>query len=369
MRMMETTLLTGPYDWDPKLMPRGEFEARLAAARAVLRERGLHGLIVGGTSPEHGALAWLTGFTPKLGPALAFIPAQGELRLAFSGGPAMLPSAQRLTYVEKVQALRDPETDVAAWLRESGGTKFGLWGEYAITNDVRRALDRAAAAPVVVLDPTLDPLRRRKSAVELGLVRRAAEILAYTVREFRTSTANGDGVRSAALASERMAYAHGAQDVRMLASMRDGGMPQPLDATRDPRADPLLACIAVRYAGYWAEGLITIASKPNLALAAVEAALAKVLGEIRPGIAAAALVEIANSALRPNKPHPFVSSGLGNGLGLSREEAPFLMANELTLLQDGDVLTLRIGATDDSDNAIASAMVIVAKDQVDVIWK
>src|SRR6478752_457860 len=99
MRMMETTLLTGPYDWDPKLTPRGEFEARLAAARAVLRERGLHGLIVGGTSPEHGALAWLTGFTPKLGPALAFIPAQGELRLAFSGGPAMLPSAQRLTYV------------------------------------------------------------------------------------------------------------------------------------------------------------------------------------------------------------------------------------------------------------------------------
>ena len=168
--------------------------------------------------------------------------------------------------------------------------------------------------------------------VELGLIRRAAEILAYTVREFRTSTANGDGVRSAALASERMAYAQGAQDVRMLASMRDGGMPQPLDATRDPRADPLLACIAVRYAGYWAEGLITIASKPNLALAAVEAALAKLLGEIRPGIAAAALGEIANNALRPNKPHPFVSSGLGNGLGLSREEAPFLMANEFDIV-------------------------------------
>jgi hypothetical protein len=73
--------------------------------------------------------------------------------------------------------------------------------------------------------------------------------------------------------------------------------------------------------------------------------------------------------LRPNKPHPFVSSGLGNGLGLSREEAPFLMANESTLLQDGDVLTLRIGATDDSDNAIASAMVIVAMGQAEVIWK
>jgi Xaa-Pro aminopeptidase len=220
-----------------------------------------------------------------------------------------------------------------------------------------------------VLDPTLDPLRRRKSAVELGLVRRAAEILAYTVREFRTSTANGDGVRTATLASERMAYAQGAQDVRMLASMRNSGMPQPLEATRDPRADPLLACIAVRHAGYWAEGLITIASKPNLALAAVEAALAKVLGEIRPGIAAAALVEIAKGALPLYKSHPFVSPSFGNGIGLSREEAPILMANELASLQDSDVLTLRIGATGGSDGAIASAMVIVNADKVDVIWK
>jgi Xaa-Pro aminopeptidase len=370
MRMMETTLLTGPYDWDPKLVPRAQFDTRITTARAVLRERGLHGLIVGGTSPEHGALAWLTGFTPKLGPALAFIPAQGDLRIAFSGGPAMLPSAQRLTCVEKVQALRDAEKDAAAWLRESGGTKFALWGEYAITNDVRRALDRAAQSPLVVLDETLDPLRRRKSDVELGLLRRAGNILANIVREFRSSIASGKGVRSAALASERAAYAQGAQDVRMLASMRNGGMPQPLEAARDPRADPLLACIAVRFAGYWAEGLVTVASKPHAAMSAAEAALAAVLSRMRPGIAASTLVDAANNALSPCKPHSLVHASLGNGLGLSRVEAPFLRVKESAPLHDGEVVTLRVGAhVSEEDNAIASAMVVVEPNGIETIWK
>ena len=77
MRMLETTLLTGPYDWDAALIPRAEFDRRIELVRIVLSEHGLSGLIVGGTSPEFAALSYLTGFVPKLGPALVFIPRQG----------------------------------------------------------------------------------------------------------------------------------------------------------------------------------------------------------------------------------------------------------------------------------------------------
>jgi hypothetical protein len=46
------------------------------------------------------------------------------------------------------------------------------------------------------------------------------------------------------------------------------------------------------------------------------------------------------------------------------------MANELASLQDGDVLTLRVGAIDDSsNNAIASAMVVVTSDGAEILWK
>ncbi len=357
MRMLETTLLTGPYDWDESLIPRAEFEIRIAAVRAVLRNHGLDGLLVGGTSPEHGALGYLTGFVPKLGPALAFVPVEGELRLAFSGGGAMLPSARRLTFVTDIQASRDPEQDVAAWLREAGGTRFGLWGNNAIPNELRCALDRAAPSPIVSLEAELDALRRRKSRRELTLMRRACNILSVTLGGLRAATTNGSGVRSAALAAERIAYANGAQDVRMLVSIRNGGTPQPLVGTDDPCVDPLLACVAVRFAGYWAEGLVTVTANPTSTFTTAESILAAILHKVRPGVTGSELNAAAQHAMAGLKLHPFIATNFGNGIGLAREEAPLLGEMNSSVLQEGDVCTIRAGTqASAADSAIVSAM-------------
>jgi Xaa-Pro aminopeptidase len=370
MRMLETTLLTGPYDWDKTLIPRAEYDARIAAVRDILRKHDLAGLIVGGTSPEHGALGYATGFVPKLGPALAFIPRDGELRLAFSGGGAMLDSAQRLTFITDVRAMRDAGQEIAGWLRDAGGTRFGLWGDNAITNEVRDAFDRVAPEPVVVLDNALDALRRRKTPCETALIRRACEILNVVLHELRTATTNRKGVRTAALAAERAGYAAGAEDVRMLVSLRDGGMPEPLIGTDDPRPNPLLACIAVRFAGYWAEGLATITTKQTTTLAAANAALSAFLDKARPGATAAQLRAAAEQALGGLQLHPICASSLGNGIGVSREEAPFLSVSHSSPLQDGDVCTLRVGArAGDADSAIVSAMIRVGATGADLLWR
>ena len=156
----------------------------------------------------------------------------------------------------------------------------------------------------------------------------------------------------------------------MLLSARDGGMPQPLEATTDPRADPVLACLAVRFAGYWAEGLATITAKPTATLAAANAALTAMLREIRPGAAAWTIAAAASRSLAGMKIHPFVASGAGNGIGLSRDEAPFLRANDPSLLQEGDVCAIRSGAqAGDADSAIASAMIRVGPSDVEVLWR
>ena len=369
--MLETTLLTGPFDWDAALMPRAEFEARIDIVRAMLRRRGLAGLVVGGTSPEHGALGYLTGFVPKLGPALAFIPLQGDLRIVFSGGPAMLPSAQRLTFVADVRGLRDPEREFADWLDGTAGGRFGLWGEYAITADVREALERAAPSALVVLDDALDPLRRCKSDREVALVRRACAILDAALQKFRAEVAGHKGVRSAALAAERVAYHDGAQDFRVLASQRDGDTPQPLDASWDPLVDPLLACFAVRFAGYWAEGFLTLTAKPNAASAKAEAALSVVLELIRPGVLPPLQIKSAIAVPRPNWPHPCVQGNIGNGIGLSRDEAPFLITDRLDKLEEGDICTVRmgVGASRPEGNAMVSAMIRVGSDGAEVLWR
>ena len=368
--MLETALLTGPYDWDATLLPRAEFEARIDKVRALLHERDLAGLFVGGTSPEHGALSYMTGFVPKLGPALAFIPSKGEIRIAFSGGPPMLPSAQRLTFVTDVRALRGVEQDAKSWLSEATGARFALWGDYAITSDVRRALDRAAPSPLTVLDNELDALRRRKTERERSLIARACDILRDTVQTFRAAIAKGTGTRSAALAAERAAYAADAQDFRILVSVHNGGMPEPLEGTDDPHPDPLLACIAVRFAGYWAEGLLTIASMQTTAFTNAEAALAAILHKVRPGAASPALAETARAAAAGFDTHPFVAASLGNGIGLSREEAPFLGADSPSTLQEGDICIVRVGAQGGPANAaIVSALVNVGTTGADVLWR
>ena len=93
MRMKNTALLTGPYDWNPELLPLAEFDARLAAARSVLAQREATALLVHGNTVEHGALAYLTGFVPKLGPAFALLSRDGPIRVLASGGPGMMRSS------------------------------------------------------------------------------------------------------------------------------------------------------------------------------------------------------------------------------------------------------------------------------------
>src|ERR1019366_7563081 len=116
MRMKNTALLVGPYDWDSALMPLAEFEARLNAVRRVLAERGATALLVHGHSVEHGPLAYLTGLVPKLGPAFALVPRNGPVRILASGGAGMMGSVKLLTWVEDVRPLGNLRNALGEWL-------------------------------------------------------------------------------------------------------------------------------------------------------------------------------------------------------------------------------------------------------------
>jgi Xaa-Pro aminopeptidase len=155
-------------------------------------------------------------------------------------------------------------------------------------------------------------------------------------------------------------------------SKRDGGTPQPLIGADDPHADPLLACIAVRFAGYWAEGLATIASTRSQAQEAAAAELKAMLREIRPGVPPEILATAAIRTLRERKAklHPFVGLTAGNGIGLSREEAPILAMGEPTQFDEGDICTLRAGAQIGAeDSAIVSAMILIGTGGAEILWR
>jgi Xaa-Pro aminopeptidase len=374
MKMKNTALLVGPYDWDPVMLPVAEFEVRLAAVRRVLAERGATALLVHGDSVEHGALAYLTGFTPKLGPAFALVPREGPLRILASGGAGMMSSAKRLTWVEDVRPIDNLRNALSEWLTEfSGGSPavLGLWGTNAIAQRPYQAASAAIqpSGQMIELDDALDSLRRCKSPQELQLLREACRALDCARRAFERAAEEGAGSCSAALAAERAGYANGAQDVRILAGARDGGPPQPLDLPADACATPLLVCLAVRFAGYWAEGLVTIPAASGGAVARAEAALSAMLREARPGATSDDLLRAAASQLPPYRLHRWLESALGNGIGLSLEETPILGRDVHTKLEEGGVYVLRCGASGKgSDNAVISAVVSVSLTGSEVLW-
>lgn len=368
MQVLQTTLLTGPYDWDQAVLPRAEFDARLKTVRAAVAAAGAGALLVHGYAGDYGALNYLTGFVPKLGPALALVPLEGGIRLIVSGTELMLPQAKRLTWVEDVRPFAAVPKLVADWLGERGAGTLATWGEATLVHGLYRGI-AASVRPLsmVALDPALDPIRRRKSPRELDLMRAACFMLDAAAAALAAAARRGAGTRTAALAAERAAVAQGAQDVRVLVSLRAGGTPAPLDGPDDLPVDPLLAAIAVQHAGYWAEGSFTVAKSRGAALAAAENALAAVLREARAGASGAALLRAGLSGLAPLAPHPAMAGAAGHGIGLSLEEGPRLGGADT--LAAGATYALRVGARGaGADVGLVSAMIVVNDTGAENLW-
>ena len=373
MRMKTPALLTGPYDWDPALIPVTEFERRLAAVRQVLAEQNISLLLVHGNSIEYGELAYLTAFAPKLGSALAMVPLEGPIRLLISGSSTMLSAAKRLTWVENLDALSNLRIALNDRLPDAARSetpRIGIWGHRTMTRRLHAAIDSVVQplGTIAELASLLDPLRLHKSPCELELLRRASAILAVAIRALIDAAGSGCGVRSGVLAAERAAFDNGAQDVRTLASATDGAPPIAFDGLEDIAVKPLLACIAVRFAGYWAEGFVTVGAEGE-SFAGAQRALAAMLREARAGTTFAELESIAARHLSPHVSHPFIDSAVCNSVGLTLEELPESDLHDTSQLCEGVVYSLRTGAAAaGKDIAIVSAMLAVTQAGIEVLW-
>lgn len=257
MTMMPSIALpTGPYDWHERELPRDLYATRLDAFHRAMSRAGVSHAIVHGNGFDHGALLWLTHFTPKLGPAYALVPATGPLRLLFAGGPGMKASAQRLTWVEDVVALKGIEADAKRWLAETGaqpGATIGLAEGASMLRGDWRAVGRAAGGLVVEMDAAVCALRAHVSAEEA----RAGAAAAAAARTCRARLIElavpGADLRLAAIEAERAAYAAGAQDVRWRIARRPDGAPTTLPDAHLLMKVPCPVVLTVRHSGVWSE--------------------------------------------------------------------------------------------------------------------
>ena len=311
MKSPTPCLMTGPYDFSEAHLPRSVFEARIGRVREKMRTRGVGRLAVHGNAFDHAALAWLTNFTPKLGPAFALIEAEGPLKMLFSGGPGMKPSALALTFVEDMTPARGG-SDVGAWLAEgvARGLKPGLVEGEAMMQETWRGVSSPLGdEKLVLLDGDFETLRRKRAPEERKVLASAFDFLDSTFR-MAPIFARDMKRRALMVALEAAGYAYGAQDVRVLLSRRDFGPAEPLTDGKERLAAPAQLAIALRHRGHWVTGRAMIGPVPKAALKTARETIETAAGALRPGrvaefssIAKSARVEI-------------------HGVGLSVEEAP-----------------------------------------------
>ena len=373
MQMKIPALLTGPYDWDPALLPISEYETRVAAVRQVLMEEGITVLVVHGNAMEFGALAYLTGFVPKLGPALAIVSQKDPVRLMVSGSSTMLSAARKLTWVQDLGGISSLSKLLPEWLNKTAraqATKIALWGQQRMNLRLYSALEAAIDpfGPLVELGGRLDRLRIHKSQRELQMLGEAARILDIASRAFLNAAASRSPVRSNVLAAERAAYRSGAQEIRVLASSTDGATPVAFDALSDRVLNLVLAYIGVRFGGYWAQGFITHATGGESFVSA-RRSLAAVLGAAKEGVNFAELRSSANSHVYPCRIHPLVENTIGHSIGSSPEEFPDSDSEGFHHLRQGGVYMLHAGAAGEgTDQAILSAMIAVKRTGTELLW-
>jgi hypothetical protein len=358
---MHSTLLVGPADWKPAALPRAEFDARLAALwRAA---PGAQGAIVYGSPRHHAELAWLTHLTPKLEASLAFIPRSGEAMLLLGGGPNMLPAARPLTFVEKLQPLRNAGAAAAAWAQEIGARRLLLVAGDAMPPPLRTAL-ADNLAPIALQDAArpVRELMRQKSAREQALLRQACATLDSAVAALADAVRAGAGATDAVLAAERAAHVRRAQDVRTLFSLDQGRTLRPFELPVATNVDPFQAYVAVRHDGYWAEGFCNLSARPHAALDVARAALRATLPLVKAG---ARRGDIADAlAERGGASHP-VAAVSAVSLGLSLDDPD----DQDEVLLDGEVLSLRAGVHHDGGAAIVSAVLVVQSLGSTIIWQ
>ena len=366
MRVTQPAVLVGPYDWDATLIPAAEFTGRIKEVWQKLGSTGLAGLIVYGNKMDNAALAYLTNFTPKIQDGYALVAPDGSVRLHSAGSPHMMVNAQRLTWVDAVKPIRDIGKHIGEWAEGLGQGPLGLWATPTMGNDqINRIANANPARPIKDVSATLDPLLLPKTGVAGKVMRDASGILSKGTAALRQAFKSGATAREAAVAAEKAAADANASDVRVLVSLSPGGTPTAIDYPQGGRLDPLLAYIAVRYGGYWADGALTLSSSPSDTLKRSEAGLQAMIEKARAGVAVADLAATARDKLGGLTVHP-AAKKVASGIGLSLEETE---AGGVVRLEAGRIYTLRAGAlASKTDNALLSAMIKPKANGAEILW-
>jgi Xaa-Pro aminopeptidase len=234
---------------------------------------------------------------------------------------------------------------------------------------MRRAIDQALGDNIAE-DGTglLQAQMLRKAPRELAALREACRGLDTAVTALRAAQGIGAGATDAVLAAELAALRWGAQDVRSLFSLDGGRTLQPFEVPVAQAAEPPQVYLAVRHAGYWAEGFVRLSRTDDPLYTKATDILRMIVAAAKPGVTSRELAQIAERGRGALQAHPIADPVFGNAIGLALQEPPLLSSADDTRLAGEAVYSLRVGLRDVQAGAVASTMLHVTDRGSEILW-
>jgi hypothetical protein len=280
----------------------------------------------------------------------------------------MIGAARPLTFVTELAPLRDAGAAVAEWVgRLPGDAELLVLNIDAMHPRPYSSLQGALAGRSVRSgDAPLMARMRRKSAIELAVMRESCRMLSAGVAALEQAFARGDHVTNCILEAEHAVTELGAQDVRSLFSPDRGRTLRPFDTTIAERFDPMPVYLAVRHDGYWAEAFCSLRSGADELADQAQRIVTALAADSRPGVRLAALRERADAMRSPWAFTAVTSRALARPIGLSLHDDDPAPGEQL--LAEGETWALQVGLAGADRAAFASAMIAVTATGSDILW-
>lgn len=318
---------------------REELDARRAAARAVFERHGCDTGLVYGSQGHAEHFRYLTNFAPVIGDMWAILPedAPMECVLNFTW---QLDEARRDSGIDQWTGAFSAAPLVAERLAPHAPVRIGIASRSRIpVADYEALRARLPEAELVEVGDELAALRRRKSGLELRLLREAARVTDLALEEIRGELLPGRTEKEIAARLEHILGQNGARPAFFTCVISGITDPIPIRLPTDRPLEPgdtVMIDMGAEIGGYQADASRTfVLGRPSpeqeRAWNVVEHAYQAALELARPGTpcldldqAAAAIIEEAGYE---------VAHRVGHGIGLATSfEWPSLDSEEAPLM-------------------------------------
>jgi Xaa-Pro aminopeptidase len=370
METMQGGLKNGRNVWDSINMPQSEFDGRIVKIREAMKQEKIEILLVYGYAfNRYGNTAYLTNFITRLPRgALVAVPASGRTALFFDGSSRGIPSMRKTVCNADVVAVSDMPKDCVKYLKEKNllPARIGFAGirEMMSYQQFTSLCELLSESTFVDATSVMAEMRLVKSERELDEIRRAARIVKDVF----------DGIPAFPfpVLTERVIQAFlyrearfsGAEDVRLFLGRTrpQGWYLGPAEDETIDEGETVIFCFAVEFERYWAEAVRTFRIEKGL-LAPVEHGLDElyraIAEKIKPGVTVSAVYQSTLVELKAKGLEPMLEYGIGQGIGLAADEAPYLNEGDNTPVRDGMALALRLFVKDRSAGVVATGNTVV----------